>query len=91
MSEPLSTHLPETAGGIAAVTGELIIETGLRKVRTVTATLGAVPTATEALVACTLEPVQPGGKRKAKLMVYAADGITPGVAETPVHWHAIGD
>jgi len=31
MTEPLSTHLPEVAGEITYVTGEAVIETGLRQ------------------------------------------------------------
>lgn len=33
--EPLSTHLPSVAGGVEPVIGEAIVDTGLRKLRTV--------------------------------------------------------
>lgn len=37
MPDPRSTHIPEFAGGLVAVTGEAIINTTLRNIRTVTA------------------------------------------------------
>jgi len=91
MTAPMSTHLPEVSGGIATVTGSLVIETGLRKIKTIVATLGAAPIATDATVAVTLIEPPAGGKYKATLQVVNADGVTPGVTATPVHWLALGD
>ncbi len=84
-----SSHIPGIAGGIADVTGELIVDTGLRRLKTAVATLGVASTASEAIVDCTVEDVVPGGTYKIKLQVFAADGFTAGAAEVPVHWMAL--
>lgn len=91
MVAPKNTHLPEVAGGIATVTGTLIVDTGLRKLQTAVATLGADSTATDAIVTMALEPLVAGGTQKINVKVWAVDGVTPGVTATPVHWLAVGE
>lgn len=91
MTAPMSTHLPEVSGGIETVTGSAVIDTGLRKVQSIVATLGAAAVATDATVAVTLVEPPAGGKYKATLYVVNADGVTLGVTATPVHWLAIGE
>jgi len=50
MTAPNSTHQPFEAGAIVEVTGDLIVDTGLRSVQMHSATLAATPTATEAII-----------------------------------------
>ncbi|UCF48286.1 MAG: hypothetical protein JSU89_14140 [Myxococcales bacterium] len=90
MVAPKSTHLPEVSGATELVTGSLIVDTGLRDLQTVVATLAAVAVATEATVSVTLEDLVPGATRKIKLQVWNADGATPGASEVAVNWLALG-
>lgn len=91
MVAPKNSHLPEVSGGTELVTESLIVDTGLRNLQTVVATLGAVAVAAEATVSVTLEDLVPGATRKIKLHVWNADGVTVGVAEVAVNWLAIGE
>lgn len=91
MVAPKNSHLPEVAGGIATVTGSLIVDTGLRKLQSAVATLGADSTATDSIVTMTLETLVPGGTQKINIKVWAVDGTTAGVTATPVHWLAVGE
>lgn len=91
MPAPKNTHLPEVSGGVALVTGNLIVDTGLRNLQTVVATLGAVAVATEATVSVVPEAIVPGATAKVKLYVWNADGATPGASEVAVRWLAIGE
>lgn len=88
---PRNSHLPEMAGDIVAVTAELLVDTGLRKVQTFGATLAQESSATEAIVDAVLQPIQPGGTQKLLLQVWAVDGVTPGAAAANVAWSAMGE
>lgn len=91
MVAPKNSHLPEVSGGIATVTGSLVVDTGLRKLQSVVATLGADSTATDAIVTLALQDIVPGGTQKMTVKVWAVDGVTPGVTAVPVHWLAVGE
>ena len=88
--DPHSTHQPFVSGAIAVVTDNLIVDTGQRDVQTYNATLGAAPSATEAIVGAVLldEPTRP--TRRLRLYVRAADGTTAGVNPVAVAWWALG-
>lgn len=83
---PKSTHLPEVAGAIEAVTATLVVDTGIRQVQAFNVCMAQDPTAAEAIVAGVLD----AEKRKLTIKVFAPDGVTPGVAAAQVSWTAIG-
>jgi hypothetical protein len=88
-----STHVPEMSGGIAEVTGELIIDTELRELQTVVATLAtAVVANEESDVAVELLPQTAGATQKVKLLVTkgGTNHATAGDSAVNVHWLALG-
>jgi hypothetical protein len=89
--EPYSTHKPYESGRVVDVTGSLIVDTGLRKVRTFSATLAAEPIATDCIVAAALLDEPDRATKRLTLYVKAADGTTDGVTATAVAWHALGE
>jgi len=88
---PKNSHIPEVSGDIVEVTGELLVDTGLRKVQSFTTSLATTSTGTEASVNGVLQPQEPGGSQKLLLQVWAADGATPGAAAVNVAWTALGE
>lgn len=90
MVDVKSTHLPEVSGGIAAVTGSLIIDTQLRNVQSFSVSLAQAASATEAIVTAVLSDPEVGAAQKLTLQVWAVDGVTPGAAAVDVAWTAIG-
>jgi len=90
-SNPKNSHLPEMSGDIVGVTGELLVDTGLRKVQSFSTSLAQASVAAEATVGGVLQAPEPGGTYKLLLQVWNADGVTPGVAETMVAWTAMGE
>ena len=88
---PRNSHLPEMAGDIVAVTGDLVVDTGLRKLQSFSATLAQTSTATESIVDAVLQELEAGGTYKLKLEVFAPDGVTPGASAANVAWTAIGE
>jgi hypothetical protein len=90
MTAPNSTHQPFEAGAIVEVTGDLIVDTSLRQVQMHSATLAAVPTATDCIVGAELLDEPERATKRLHLYVMAADGVTPGVTATKVSWRAHG-
>lgn len=89
MSENRSTHLPAVAGGIETVTGTLVIDTGLREVQAIAHGLAQDAVATAASTSVTLAAAV-GGRVKATLKVWKADGATAGDTAAKVSWIALG-
>jgi hypothetical protein len=88
-----STHLPEVSGDIESVTGTLTVETHLRSIQAISATLLTDVAANEE-AHVTAELVEPpaGGTYKAILKVWkggTASG-TAGDSAVSVSWLAIG-
>lgn len=88
MSAPKSTHIPEVAHGIAAVTGTLIVETDLRDIQTAVATLKATAIAaneeSHAIVTWS------GSKLTIKVYKGGTASGTIGDSAVNVCWMAIG-
>jgi len=87
---PKSTHIPEFAGGIVAVTGTLTIDTGLRDVQSFSVTLGTTSVNTAASVGGVLQDAVAGQTRKILLQTWAADGATAGSTAADIAWTALG-
>lgn len=85
-----STHLPEVSGNIAAVTGSLVVDTGLTQIQTLVAALAEDSSATEAIVTIEAGERPAGGTIPATIKVWAVDGVTPGAAAVNVGWLALG-
>lgn len=90
MTDARSTHLPELSGGVASVTGSLVVDTQLRQVQAFSVSLAQAASATEAIVDAILGDVEAGGTQKLTVQVWAVDGVTPGAAAANVAWTAIG-
>lgn len=86
-----STHLPHVSGGIAAVpsSGSLVVNTGLRNVQAITATLVQDASANVAGVSIELsDPV--AGHVQATIKTWEDDGTTAGSSAANVSWIALG-
>jgi hypothetical protein len=90
MVAPNSPHIPEVAGEIVAVTGTLLVDTGLREIQTFSATLAQTSIAGAASVSVLPQAVSDGGHQKLLLQVWAADGATPSAVAANVAWLALG-
>jgi hypothetical protein len=70
----LSRHLPQVAGAEVTVpaTGVLVVDTELRSLRSITATLSAAAIVAneESLIAIEKNPVEPGCSQKVTVRVY---------------------
>lgn len=88
MTDARSTHMPGWSGGIAEVTGSLIVDTQLRDVQFFSVTLAEAASATEAIVNGVLGDPEVGGHQKLTLQVFAVDGATPGASAVKVSWAA---
>jgi hypothetical protein len=87
-----SGHLPEVAGNIESFTGTLIVDTGLRKLRTHGANLNQTPAAAAALTnAVALPATNPGDTVKLRLEAWEDDTTTPAAVATSVSWWALGE
>lgn len=91
MVAPLNKHLPEVAGGVEAVTGTSIIDTGLRDVQFFGATLAEEQAATTATVCAELTPASAGQTAKLTLRAYQSDNTTLSVTAANVAWFAVGE
>ncbi len=91
----LSKHLPEVAGGTVAVTGSLVVDTGLRDLQSFSATIqGVVVLNEESLVTYELVDQIPGTTRQVTIRVYKAGPIghgSVGDSAMNVTWMAIGN
>lgn len=85
-----STHIPAFSGTIEAVTGTLVVDTGLREVQSITASLAEDSVSDGAGVSIEPMAVVGGATVKATISVWAADGTTPSSTETNVGWMALG-
>ncbi len=88
----LSTHLPETAGAIESVTGEKVIDTGLRDLQTFQATPAVANFVPDAEQNVTWYFTNPPSRRLVTLRVEKG-GINDGNLGTnpfDVSWMAIG-
>lgn len=90
MTDARSTHLPEVTGGIVEVTESAVINTQLRNVQTFSLCLAQQSAAAEAIVNGVLGEPSAGGDQPLTIEVFAADGVTPGVAAVNVAWMAVG-
>jgi hypothetical protein len=90
MTDARSTHIPEVAGGVVAVTGSLVIDTQLREVQSFAVSLATQASATEAIVNGVLGEIVAGSSQKLTIEVFAADGATPGASAVNVAWSAFG-
>lgn len=87
-----STHLPEVAGNVETVTGSLVVDTGLRSVRTFGANLNQSAAAASAFANAVLTPATAGATAKLTLEVRQADvAATLSVTAASVSWFAIGE
>lgn len=89
MVNPKSKHLPEVAGAIETVTGDLYIETGLRNIQTFVASLAQpIVAGDEALVSWEFpdEEAFPG---RVLLHVYKTT-FAAGTNPAKVSWFALG-
>lgn len=87
----LSTHLPEVAGNVVDVTGSIVVDTGLRNVRTHGANLNQAAGAASAYANSVLTEATGGANAKLTLQVREDDGVTLSSAAASVSWFAIGE
>lgn len=94
MSDNLSNHLPEVSGGTEAVTGTAIVDTGLKRIQAISATmLTDVAANEEAHVTVSLIDPPAGGTYKATLKVWKGGSASgdAGDSAVDVSWMAIGN
>ncbi len=89
--QPLSKHLPEVAGNIETVTGTLVVDTGLRDVRTFGANLNQATGADSAIANAVLTKGTGGQNDKLSIQVREDDTTTISSAAASVSWWAIGE
>ena len=90
MSAPMSTHLPEVSGEVVAVTGTLLVDTGLRKIQSFSATLAQTPTVDAANATAVPQDIEAGQTQKLLLQVWEDDLVTPAAVAANVAWAAFG-
>lgn len=88
----VSTHIPEFSGNIETVpaAGTLVVDTGLKEVQAISATLLTDSVATAAAVTVSLAARSGGGTVQATLKTWNADGATAGSTAASVSWMALG-
>ena len=93
MPTPQSTHLPHVSGDIVTVpaaTGTLVVNTGLRNVQAITATLRQ-DAGTNAAADVSISVADAvAGRVKATIKVWKADGTTAASVAAKVSWIALG-
>lgn len=91
MSAPLSPHIPGLSGGLEKVTAELVVETGLRDIQTVIATLNESNIVPDEEATVSWYPLS-GSTSKIVLRVEkgGANSGTLGDSEVTVSWLALG-
>ena len=91
----LSTHIPGLAGDVVAVTGTLIVDTGLRNMQSCCANLqaAAMTANEEATVSWEELPQLPGSTVKVKLYVWKGGTASGSAGDSAVNvsWIAMGD
>lgn len=91
MPAPLSPHIPGVAGAQVSVTGTLVVDTGLRNVRTHGANLGQAAVAASSYANSVLTQGVAGKPATLSVQVREDDGTTISSAVAIVSWWAIGD
>ena len=94
MPEPSSTHLPGIAGALERVTGEIVVNTGLRSIRTFVATFQTqnfIPGEESILSWYFPDPLAEPGKVVIRVEKGGANHGLLGDSEVVVSWLALGD
>ena len=97
MVAPLSTHIPEFAGATEEVTGELVVDTGLREIQSLTVTIKAqnlVPDEEQFVTWYRLNEVESGAPAGEVVIRVEKGGVNSGTlgdSVISVSWMAMGE
>lgn len=90
MSDKLSTHLPEFAGGSETFIGTTDVDTGLREIQGASCSLGEDQVAGKATCSCEILAKVAGQPQKLRLSVWEDDNTTAATVSATVNWLALG-